>query len=40
LHTTYRGARTSVSRQVESLATMDVTLASDCVLFRRNEQRT
>jgi 23S rRNA (guanine745-N1)-methyltransferase len=40
LHTTYRGARTSVSRHVASLSTMDVTLASDCVLFRRNGKRT
>lgn len=35
LHSTYRGARTSVRGRVASLSTMDVTVASDCVLFQR-----
>jgi 23S rRNA (guanine745-N1)-methyltransferase len=35
LRGTYRGARTSVARHVASLSTMDVTVASDCVLFKR-----
>lgn len=32
---TYRGARKSASPLVESLSAMEVTLASDCVLFQR-----
>jgi 23S rRNA (guanine745-N1)-methyltransferase len=35
LHCTYRGARTSASAHVAQLATMDVTIASDCVVFQR-----
>jgi 23S rRNA (guanine745-N1)-methyltransferase len=35
LQSTYRGARTSVRGRVASLSTMDVTVASDCVLFQR-----
>jgi hypothetical protein len=35
LHSTYRGARTSASPHVAQLATMDVTVASDCVVFQR-----
>jgi 23S rRNA (guanine745-N1)-methyltransferase len=35
LRSTYRGARTSVRGRVASLSTMDVTVASDCVLFQR-----
>jgi len=35
LRSTYRGARASVSGRVASLSAMDVTVASDCVLFQR-----
>jgi 23S rRNA (guanine745-N1)-methyltransferase len=35
LQSTYRGARTSARGRVASLPTMDVTVASDCVLFQR-----
>jgi 23S rRNA (guanine745-N1)-methyltransferase len=35
LHSTYRGARTSARAHVAQLATMDVTVASDCVVFQR-----
>jgi 23S rRNA (guanine745-N1)-methyltransferase len=35
LQITYRGARASARPHVASLSAMDVTLASDCVLFRR-----
>jgi 23S rRNA (guanine745-N1)-methyltransferase len=35
LHSTYRGARTSTSAHVAQLTTMDVTIASDCVVFQR-----
>jgi 23S rRNA (guanine745-N1)-methyltransferase len=35
LHTTYRGARTSTNARVEGLSRMDVTVASDCVVFQR-----
>jgi 23S rRNA (guanine745-N1)-methyltransferase len=39
LQSTYRGGRTSVKRHVESLSTMDVTLASDCVVFQRRRTK-
>jgi 23S rRNA (guanine745-N1)-methyltransferase len=35
LHTTYRGARTSTNAGVAMLSSMDVTVASDCVVFQR-----
>ncbi|HEX7794434.1 MAG TPA: methyltransferase domain-containing protein [Vicinamibacterales bacterium] len=35
LHTTYRGARTSTNARVAMLSSMDVTVASDCVVFQR-----
>jgi 23S rRNA (guanine745-N1)-methyltransferase len=35
LHTTYRGARTSTNARVAGLSRMDVTVASDCVVFQR-----
>ena len=35
LHATYRGARISTREQVASLTTMDVTLASEGVVFER-----
>jgi 23S rRNA (guanine745-N1)-methyltransferase len=35
LRVTYRGARTSVSQKAESLSTMNITLASDCLLFEK-----
>jgi 23S rRNA (guanine745-N1)-methyltransferase len=35
LHATYRGARTSANARVAQLSTMDVTVASDCVVLRK-----
>lgn len=35
LHITYRGARTSTNARVAMLSSMDVTVASDCVVFQR-----
>jgi 23S rRNA (guanine745-N1)-methyltransferase len=35
LHATYRGARTSTNARVAMLSSMDVTVASDCVVFQR-----
>jgi 23S rRNA (guanine745-N1)-methyltransferase len=35
LHSTYRGARASVNARVAELSTMQVTVASDCVVFQR-----
>jgi 23S rRNA (guanine745-N1)-methyltransferase len=35
LQSTYRGARASARERVASLSAMDVTLASDCVVFQR-----
>lgn len=35
LQSTYRGARASASARVAQLTTMDVTVASDCVLFQK-----
>jgi len=35
LHTTYRGARASATSRVSALSTLDVTVASDCVVFQR-----
>jgi hypothetical protein len=35
LQSTYRGARTSASQRIESLTTLEVTLASDCFVFAR-----
>jgi 23S rRNA (guanine745-N1)-methyltransferase len=39
LQSTYRGERASARRHVESLSTMDVTLASDCVVFQRRRTK-
>jgi 23S rRNA (guanine745-N1)-methyltransferase len=39
LQTTYRGARTSAHQHIASLTTLDVTLASECVLFKRQSRR-
>lgn len=38
LHSTYRGARTSANERVAQLSTMRVTVASDCVVFRRRSR--
>jgi 23S rRNA (guanine745-N1)-methyltransferase len=35
LHATYRGARTSANARVTQLSTMDVTVASYCVVFQK-----
>jgi hypothetical protein len=35
LQITYRGARVNARERVASLSAMDVTLASDCVVFQR-----
>lgn len=35
LHTTYRGARISTNARVATLSSMEVTVASDCVVFQR-----
>jgi 23S rRNA (guanine745-N1)-methyltransferase len=35
LHATYRGARTSANARITQLSTMDVTIASDCVVFQK-----
>jgi 23S rRNA (guanine745-N1)-methyltransferase len=39
LQSTYRGARTSVRGRLESLSTMGVTVASDCVVFAPRARR-
>jgi hypothetical protein len=36
LNATYRGVRHSVSDRVEKLGTLDVTLASDLLVFERS----